>query len=190
MTLPVRIRPVLLLASAPTITHGPKGQESGTSTAGGCQSAVISEPLNTGYRLESGSAAAKAPTRLPLLRRESRGTRLGETGVHAMRHAYWLWVLLFALLIVTIGLGKGAEVYSLGPSLANGANVILILLTIIGAWFARRQIRISNSIRTTELITTIYGAFLKDDLYPFYAKIRKGKTINWQHKKDERLLNK
>ncbi len=137
-------------------------------------------------------APATPPSRLPLLRRESLGTRLGETGVNTMRNAYWLLVLLFALLIPTIGLGKGTEVlealrwiYSLGPSLAAWATVTAGAMAVIGVCMARHQIRISNSIRRTELISNTYDAFLTDDLLPFYDKIRKGETINWQRKKDD-----
>ena len=66
-----------------------------------------------------------------------------------------------------------------------------VIVAAVGVFLVRSQITISNAIRRSKLIATIYDAFLTDDLYNFYAKIRKGKKIDWEHNEvDERLLNK
>jgi len=75
---------------------------------------------------------------------------------------------------------------SLGSCVASWATVFGVLAALFfGVW----GIWNSNSIRKTELITTVYNAFVADDLLQFYAKIRKKEPIDWQHD-DEKLLNK
>jgi hypothetical protein len=62
---------------------------------------------------------------------------------------------------------------------------------IFGIVIAWRQITISNSLRRTEAITTLYSTFVTDDLYQFYERIRNREPIDWEHKKREKMrLNK
>jgi hypothetical protein len=65
-----------------------------------------------------------------------------------------------------------------------------IVVGIAGLLFGVNAIRTGNSIRRAELITKIYHAFLEDDLYLFYARIRNGEAIDSQQEHDERLMNK
>ena len=61
----------------------------------------------------------------------------------------------------------------------------------VGVFMVWFQIKISNSIRTAELIAKIYDAFAEDELGDFYARIRKPQQIDWEHNpKDKGLLDK
>ena len=80
----------------------------------------------------------------------------------------------------------------LGLSLADLSSLATVLGVIVAVWavrMVRTQIRISNSIRTAELIAKIYDAFAAGDLRDFYARIRKKEQIDWEHyaKEGERL---
>lgn len=78
------------------------------------------------------------------------------------------------------------------------ANVGLFVVARYGYLLAKRQLAIynaiqktSNSIRTTELVASIYGAFTEDEeLFRFYDRIRKNEPIEWERVSEERLLNK
>ena len=83
----------------------------------------------------------------------------------------------------------GAVVIALG----SGIIALCALRSQIKAM--RDQLQTSNSIRTTELVTKTYTAFVDtDEMLIFYARIRKNDPedpIDWEHTpQDERLLNK
>ncbi len=63
------------------------------------------------------------------------------------------------------------------------------LVALIALLFALCQIRISNSVRTTELIVKTYNAFVDSEkMSRFYARIRRGDQFDWEA--DDRFLNK
>ncbi|MGD0078365.1 MAG: hypothetical protein ABSB91_07045 [Sedimentisphaerales bacterium] len=70
---------------------------------------------------------------------------------------------------------------------ANLATVIGVIVALFVAGCALKTYRRNNSIKRWELIEKLYGAFIKDNWYEFYERIKNGGKIDLS--KDIKLLN-
>jgi hypothetical protein len=96
------------------------------------------------------------------------------------RTAVWvcLAILGVILLVVIAGTWFGyAIVWTTITAIATAAYAIIAGWAL---WVARSQIRVYNSIRTTEMVACVYDTFVNSpEMCDLYAKIREGKKFEY-----------